>query len=165
MERAKELASERARVRLRYMEPADAQALFCMENDPEVWRYSEGSEAPYTWEQIEGFVLGAPRDLAVEGQLRLVIEYGGRVAGAVDLYGYDGREAWVGVLVWPGELRGRGVGVAALGALVEWARKEGIEVLRAQVGEGNEGSRRLFAGAGFEEVGGGEFALRLVSET
>lgn len=125
------------------------QALFCMENDPQVWVYGDLDEAPYTWEQMDRFVRTAPRGVAEQGQLRLVIELGGRVVGTVDLYGYEplGRQAWVGILVWPAELRGRGIGLAALGLLVEgdW----GVERFLARVDSTNGASCGLFRRAGF----------------
>lgn len=143
-------------VRLRTMESADVQALFCMENDPEVWRYTDQGDAPYTWEQIKHFVHTAPRDLTILGQLRLVIESEGRVVGTVDWYGYDPdlAQAWVGVLVWPAELRGRGVGRAALRQLLhqvdqgQWP----VERLLAQVDPENQASLRLFRSVGFQET-------------
>lgn len=149
--------NEKQRVVLRYMEPADVQALFCMENDPQTWQFTRGSEAPYSRAQIEYFVCQAPRSLTRDGQLRLIVECGGEVVGAVDLYDYhaSSRTAWVAVLVYPASLRGRGIGAAALTALVDRCRggQWGVDRLRAEIGAGNEASAALFAAAGFVPVG------------
>lgn len=149
--------NEKQRVVLRYMEPADVQALFCMENDPQTWQFTRGSEAPYSRAQIEYFVCQAPRSLTRDGQLRLIVECQGEVVGAVDLYDYDAtqRMAWVAVLVYPASLRGRGIGAAALAELVDRCRggQWGVDRLRAEIGAGNEASAALFAAAGFVPVG------------
>lgn len=143
-------------VRLRTMEPADVQALFCIENDPQVWRYTDQGDAPYTWEQIEHFVRTAPRDLHTQSQLRLLVECDNRVVGTVDLYGYDPQQAqtWVGVLVWPAERRGQGIGRAALEQLVEWVGQTQplVHRLLAQVDPDNQASLWLFRSVGFRET-------------
>lgn len=62
-------------IRLRAVEPADAELLYAWENDPAVWAVS-GTTEPFSREQIERFVERQLEggDLLRTGQLRLMIE-------------------------------------------------------------------------------------------
>ena len=62
-------------IRLRAVEPADAELLYAWENDPAVWAVS-GTTEPFSREQIERFVERHLEggDLLRTGQLRLMIE-------------------------------------------------------------------------------------------
>lgn len=150
------------------MEPADTQALFLLENDPDNWKYTKGSQAPYTIEQIEHFVKTAPRDLHSEGQLRFVIEYSGELVGAIDLYDYDSHTlcAWVAVIVYPVSFRGQGIACAALRELIGKAASYGVVELRAEVSPGNRASQALFLSVGFSAMDGrqGVFSFPLLAE-
>lgn len=65
----------------------------------------------------------------------------------------------LGIAVEDGERRG-GLGHALLGAAIEEARRRrkrwGVERLELEVAPGNLAARRLFAGAGFTELGPGQ---------
>lgn len=66
---------EGRRIRLRAVEPQDAEVLYAWENDPAVWAVS-GTTEPFSREQIERFIDRQLQggDLFRTGQLRLMIE-------------------------------------------------------------------------------------------
>ena len=66
---------EGRRIRLRAVEPQDAEVLYAWENDPAVWAVS-GTTEPFSREQIERFIDRQLQggDLFRPGQLRLMIE-------------------------------------------------------------------------------------------
>ena len=76
----------------------------------------------------------------------------GTVTGIGDRHEPGGREV-VAMWVDP-EWRGRGVGGALMGAVVEWARAEGAASIALWVADGNDAARRLYERRGF--VGTGE---------
>jgi len=90
-------------IRLRALEPADADLLYAWENDPANWRVSQ-TLAPYSRFAIEQYVLNAAsNDLYSSRELRLIIECmaGNRPAGILDLFDIDplNRRAGLGILV------------------------------------------------------------------
>lgn len=151
---------------VRYLEPSDALALFCMENDPENWQYTDNSEAPYTMEHIEQFVLNSTCDLPCQGQLRYVIDLSGEVIGAVDLYDYSAaeRSAWVAVLVYPARYRSLGYGHSAVSQLIERCRVDALlDTIFAEIMPENIASIALFTALGFvrSELNQNFFELKL----
>ncbi|MEG1463465.1 MAG: YraN family protein [Mucinivorans sp.] len=138
-------------VEIRYMEPADTQALFCMENDQTIWPFSTVSDAPYTIQQIEHFVLTSPRSIDSDGQLRFIITRSGSFVGAIDLYDYSSlqRMAWVAIVVYPSIFRGQGVGRAALDKLIARSVAMGLVELRVEIRSNNVTSIEFFRKAGF----------------
>lgn len=146
-------------VRLRAVEPADAELLYAWENDPAVWAVS-GTTEPFSREQIERFIERQLEggDLLRTGQLRLMIEVPerSRTIGTLDLFEYDplhGR-AGLGILIYDTEQRGRGYAADAVETLCRYAR-EGLRMhqLWCNVGADNAASLGLFRKLGFREVG------------
>ena len=95
-----------------------------------------------------------------EGHLpicRLVALLADEVVGWAALSPVSRREVYRGVAevsVYVGaDRRGRGVGTALLGAMIEASEQEGIWTLQAGVFPENEGTLRLHRGLGFREVG------------
>jgi L-amino acid N-acyltransferase YncA len=88
---------------------------------------------------------------------RLVAELDGEVAGWVAVVPYSRRAVYRGVgeeSVYVAEAaRGRGVGRALLGALVESARAGGLWTLQAGIFPENSASLALHHSLGFREVG------------
>lgn len=70
-------------VRLRAVEPEDAELLYEWENDPAVWAVS-GTTEPFSREQIQRFIerQASGGDLLRTGQLRLMIEVPGPAGAA-----------------------------------------------------------------------------------
>ena len=131
-------------IRLRAVEPEDADLMYVWENDCDVWAVSG------TTEGIAGVLC--------DGQLRLIIETlsSSKPVGAIDLFEYDPihRRAGVGILIYEQSDRGRGYASDAVETLCRYAH----DTLRAHqlwcnVGADNEASLRLFRNAGFTEIG------------
>lgn len=146
-------------IRLRAVEPEDAELIHTWENDPDVWAVS-GTTEPFSHEQIRQFVERQLQggDLFRTGQLRLMIEVAerSRTIGTLDLFEYDplhGR-AGLGILIYDAEQRGRGYAADAVETLCRYAR-EGLRMhqLWCCVGADNAASLGLFRKLGFREVG------------
>ena len=146
-------------IRLRAVEPEDADLMYVWENDCDVWAVS-GTTEPFSHYQMQRFVERHRDTIGVlgDGQLRLIVEtrQEARPVGAIDLFEYDPihRRAGVGILIYERSDRGRGYASDALEALCRYAH----DTLRAHqlwcnVGADNEASLRLFRSAGFTEIG------------
>ena len=141
---------------LRAPEPGDVDAMYLLENDPELW--NDGvTFAPLSRKQLWDYVDTYDGNIFATGQLRLVIETAsdGRFAGVIDLYEFDrvNRRAYVGITVVK-SMRGHGVGAAALQKLCSYAADMlDMKQLAAVAREDNEPSVRLFKSNGFEVTG------------
>jgi len=114
------------------------------------------TEAP-SWEHWNGAHFGG-----------LVAEEDGEVVGWTALTPYSARACYAGVAeesVYVAErARGRGVGGALLGSLIDQSERNGIWTLLAGVFPGNRASVTLHLGAGFRPVGLHERIGRLNGE-
>ena len=121
-------------IRLRAVEPDDADLLYAWENDCALWAVS-GTTEPFSREQMARFVerqLGGG-DLLHTGQLRLMIDTKPtllssekpRTVGTIDLFDYDpvARRAGIGILVYGADDRGRGYASDAVETLCRYARE------------------------------------------
>lgn len=138
-------------VRLRSMELSDAKVLLNIENNPTLWRYTRGSDAPYALSEIEDFIT-ASAPFEKSGQVRFLIDIDGLVIGTADLYGYSAGEssAWCAILIYPFELHGRGYGSAALELLIQRAAIDfGLLCVKAEVEKSNIASLTIFKKCGF----------------
>lgn len=170
-------------IRLRAVEPEDAERLYRWENDPAVWAVS-GTTEPFSREQIRQFIERQLQggDLFRTGQLRLMIETRGasegageacknregageetgaasqpsRTVGTVDLFEYDplhGR-AGLGILIYGPENLRRGYARDAVETLCRYARERlRMHQLWCSVTADNTASLELFRKAGFIEAG------------
>src|SRR5579885_376269 len=75
--------------------------------------------------------------------------------------GLAGAARDISIVIAP-EARGRGLAGAALAAADSLLRDAGIDTVYAEIRVGNEASRRLFPGAGYDALGAGE---KLVADT
>lgn len=145
-------------VRLRAVEPADAEILYAWENDTSIWSVS-GTTEPFSRAQMEAFIAAQQQgDLFRTGQLRLMIETHPevRIVGIVDLFEFDpiNLRAGIGILIYHKDDRGQGYATDALEVLCRYAREQlQLHQLWCDVGADNEASLRLFRKAGFREVG------------
>lgn len=145
-------------VRLRAVEPADADLMYAWENDCGIWSVS-GTLAPFSRRQIACFIeREQDADILRSGQLRLVVERldEGRAVGMIDLFDFDplNRRAGVGILVHAEGDRCRGYASEAVELLCRYgASRLHLHQLWCEVTEDNEASLRLFRRAGFCETG------------
>lgn len=148
-------------LKLRSMQPQDAALMLEWENDDKVRAVSASGADPgelYTLDQITEFIArGSSLDIRALSQVRFIIDYIGQVIGTADLFEYDSvaRSAKVGILIYPHDLRGKGLATKAIGDLIEFAKWElGLSKLTAQCHAQNLASVRLFERCGFFMVSG-----------
>lgn len=142
--------------RLRALEPGDIDLMYAWENDTAVWSVS-GTLAPFSRHTLERFIQEQQFDIFQTRQQRLVIEtLGGIPVGALDFFELDpiNRRAGIGILIHDDALRGKGYASDAVETACRYAREVlNLHQLWCNVGSDNAPSRRLFAKAGFAEVG------------
>lgn len=146
-------------IRLRAVEPEDADLMYTWENDCDIWLVS-GTTEPFSHYQMQRFVERHQDTVGVlcDGQLRLIVETlpGGKPVGAIDLFEYDPihRRAGIGILIYERSDRGRGYASDALETLCRYTHDTlRTHQLWCTVGADNEASLRLFRSAGFTEIG------------
>lgn len=144
------------RCRLRAVEPEDVDAMYCWENDPEVWRVS-GTASPLSRHQLQRFVDEQRFDIYATRQMRLMIESEqGRAVGTLDIFDFDPQmhRFGVGILIYDRSDRRRGYASAAIAAVQRYGRDTlGVHQIWCSTEASNDASRELFLGAGFEECG------------
>lgn len=140
-------------IKLRAVEPADVDSMFSLENSDDVERVS-WNNAPVSRHQLVNYAFGYKSDMFREGQLRLIIEADGIMAGAVDITDVDAANghALLGIAVLP-QLRRQGIGLKAVNMAVDYCRSVGLHMLCAIVARDNAASLALFAAAGFATSG------------
>lgn len=147
---------------LRSVGSKDIDTVLLWENDPEV-RKAGDAEKIFTRKEIEAFVRNQQYDIAVTEQQRFMIDTpDGRTVGAIDLFGYDGSAADVGILVYAAEDRRKGYASDALRTLAGYARNLRMSALHASVAADNAASLRLFDSCGFVRTGESEGIVRFV---
>jgi diamine N-acetyltransferase len=145
-------------VMLRALEPSDLAFLVRLENDPALWDDGD-TRMPYSRHALAQYIERATtEDIHHIQQARFVIgtaPHGDHPVGVIDLFDLvpSHRRAAVGIALLP-EQRGRGFGAEALALLCEWASTAlHLHQLHCCVATTNIASQRLFARAGFQEVG------------
>lgn len=138
---------------LRSAEPCDALQIYEWENDREVWRVSN-TYAPYSLYQIEQF-LQSNNDLISNHQLRLMIDFGGKSIGCIDIFDYDpiNERAGLGILI-DKEYRHKGHAHDALFMTIQYLFENVmLHQVYCSIDEGNTASQQLFINSGFEPCG------------
>ena len=148
---------EGRKVRLRAVEPGDAERMYRWENDRTIWSVS-GTMAPFSRESIERFIQEQQFDIFQTRQQRLIIETldQGIAIGAVDLFEFDpiDHRAGVGILIYETEQRGKGYARDAIQTLCDYCREVlQMHQLWCTTTSDNAPSLALFKGAGFEQTG------------
>lgn len=149
-------------LRLRAVEPEDADFMFEVENDMESWIYGD-TVAPLSHEQLSAYALTYTADPATDGQLRLILEKsverdGVRdcePVGIIDLYGISQRHGhgFIGAYIKPTS-RGMGYGRQGVLQMAALARKYlNLDRICAKVADINSRSRLFFNACGFKECG------------
>lgn len=142
-------------IRLRALEPADADKIYEWENISEYWR-SSATLAPYSYRNIMRYIADYDTDPFHSGELRLVIEYctDRRAVGLVDLYNVEvrHRRACVGILIEPA-MQGRRLALRSLKLLERYCREHlQLHQLLVAIPADNVASLKLFTHAGYKRV-------------
>lgn len=140
---------------LRSVDFSDIDTLLLWENSKDEPLYGIFEEE-YSREDIARFVeLQQRYSLAETEQLRLMIcSHDGERLGAIDLSEYDGRKAFVSILIVGLSNRRKGFATNALQLLIDYAKSLGIHSLYATILPENRTSLHLFLSAGFELIEG-----------
>ena len=112
-------------------------------------------EEHYTRKNVELFVmLQMQYSIEQTEQMRLMIcTHEGERLGSIDLTDYDGRKAFVSILIFEQSNRRKGFAESALRMVVEYAKKIGLRSLYAHILPNNLPSISLFEKVGFEGNG------------
>ena len=141
-------------VKLRAVEPEDAELMYCAEEDPAAWIYSDYF-APMSRELLREYALSYDADPLRSGQLRLIVEADGKAAGILDLFDISARHlrADTGIYLFP-EYRGKGLGTLVLEAAKDFCRcRLGLHQLTASVAKSNTEAMGCYGKAGFTSTG------------
>ena len=141
------------RVVLRSVDFSDVDTLLLWENSTNEPLYGVFEEQ-YPREDIEQFVENQQQySLAETEQLRLMIcSHDGERLGALDLTEYDGRKAFVSILIFDLDNRCKGFAQNALQLAIDYSKSLGIRELFATILPENLPSISLFKKAGFEAI-------------
>ena len=144
---------EGEKVVLRSVDFSDVDTILLWENSSAEPLYGVYDEE-YTREDVAQFVENQQRySLAENEQLRLMIcSYEGERLGCIDLSYYDGRKAFVSILIFDLHNRRKGFGSEALQLLISYAKSLGMRSLYANILPENFPSVSLFKKLGFEAV-------------
>jgi len=143
------------KVKLRIVEPEDAEILYEWENDIEHWRVSN-TQTPFSMKTIKAYVNGV-QDIYTDRQLRLMICVGkdARPVGAVDLFEFEPNHGRVGVgiLIHKND-RKNGYAREALKLIKHYAFEVlFLHQLYCNISVSNSASLKLFSELGYEIVG------------
>lgn len=141
-------------LRLRALEPEDAEMMYDMESDPAAWRYSDYL-APMSKNILRDYALTYDADPFRSGQLRLIIDLDGKAIGILDLFDISPRHlrADNGIYLLP-EYRRKGLGVKAIELAMEYCRDRlGLHQLTASVATQNTEALVCYQKAGFTPTG------------
>jgi ribosomal protein S18 acetylase RimI-like enzyme len=103
------------------------------------------------------------RKLAVQRELFLVVEDGGRLVGA-GMAGYEGHRGWINYLAVLPEERGRGIGRALMAEFEARLRALGCPKVSLQVREGNDDALRFYEHLGFRVDAAVSMGKRLIPD-
>ncbi|MBP1530513.1 MAG: GNAT family N-acetyltransferase [Bacteroidaceae bacterium] len=141
-------------VELRDLEPEDLDLIHQIENDPQLWPWSEDAR-PYSRYAIRQYLAEQPGDIFRDRQLRLAIVADGEAVGVADLTDFSPRHlrAEVGIVVLRSHHR-KGIATQALQKLAQYAHDRlHLRSLSAFVASDNLPAQGLFRQLGYHEVG------------
>lgn len=144
-------------VKLRALEPEDADRIFEWENNPEFWEVSN-TLVPFSKHIIRNYIETAP-DIFQAKQIRLMIDLKlqeNKTIGTIDLFDFDAyhHRAGVGILISEKENRGKGYALDALKTISTYCfSKLQLHQLYCNILADNIASIALFKKAGFVSAG------------
>ena len=148
-------------IKLRAIEPSDAELIYQWENDTSLW-YAGNTVEPFSRNVINQYVKNAHLDLFQSKQLRLMIDLKDeqnnpvKTIGSVDLFEIDSfrQKAGVGILIHDKEDRNKGYASQTLDILMRYAFEILLlHQLYCNIDADNEPSIKLFSNKGFEVSG------------
>ncbi|MGB1362052.1 MAG: GNAT family N-acetyltransferase [Flavobacteriaceae bacterium] len=142
-------------VSLRAIEPGDIDLLFDLENDVELWKYSNRSK-PYSRDLLQNYIANAHKDIFEIRQIKFTISTQEDTAvGFIDLFDFEPLHHRAGVgLVVRKQDQSKGYGGAALELIGDYARKHlQLHQLYAHIAVENKISIQLFERQGYCFVG------------
>ncbi len=143
------------KIRLRAVEPGDADRLWEAEADSRQW-LDNGMSAPFSRENLRHYASNYDADPIRSGQLRLICEKKtGETIGIADLYDISAtnRTALVGIYIYE-PYRLHGYAHTCLELMEIYARMLlNLRILAAKISETNKVSIKLFENSGYEHVG------------
>ena len=142
------------RVVLRSVDFSDIDTLLLWENSKDEPLYGIFEER-YSRKNVELFVmLQMQYSIEQTEQLRLMIcSHDEERLGTIDLTEYDGRKAFVSILIVDSDNRRKGFATNALQLVIEYAKSLGMRSLYATIFPHNQPSINLFEKAGFVSDG------------
>jgi len=143
---------ENAHIKIRAVEPDDAETMWIAETDSEQWIIN-GMAAPFSRQNLIDYALTYDADPFRAGQIRLIIEKkdNGSIIGIIDLYDISAlhRHAFAGIYIMPA-MRLKGYAEMALNLIEEYAyRLLNLRQIGAKIMTGNNASTRLFKKCGY----------------
>ena len=142
------------KILLRALEPSDLEELACIENDQNLWKFSNRNE-PYSKHLLARYIEQQHQDIFEVRQKRCVISNSDAdVLGFVDLFDFEPlhRRAGVGLVVKK-EHRQKGIGLEALQLLIQYTQDYlNIHCLFANIASENQFSIQLFESCGFHQI-------------
>ena len=146
------------KVKLRALEPSDADILYRWENDVSVWHLSS-TIVPFSLYSIEQYIISSA-DIYANRQVRFMLERTdqpgkGETIGAIDLFEFEPvhMRAGIGILIQE-EYRGMGYASEALDLLIRYCfHNLQLHQLFCNISPENHDSLNLFRSKGFQMVG------------
>ena len=144
------------KVKLRAVEPSDADFMYEVENDAGAWRYSD-TIAPLSRRILREYALNYDADPFSAGQIRLIITDAETNApvGIIDLYEISQRHlrAFVGIYICK-DFRGKGYSTEALRQIEYYSKTTlHLHALGAKIEEGHGNAIKLFEQDGYKNCG------------
>ena len=144
------------RLRLRAVEPDDADFMYLCDNDSSQWQ-ENGMMAPFSRALLKDYASNYDADIYRARQLRLICRDGANDSpvGIADIFNINFRDgnAFAGVYTLPG-MRRRGIAAQMLRLLCDYAFNVlGLQSVAAKIAATNEPSLRTFVKAGFSISG------------
>ena len=140
---------------LRALEPRDIELLFDLENDVELWKYSNRNQ-PYSKDLLQNYIANSHKDIFETRQIKFTISTMEDIAvGFIDLFDFEPlhHRAGVGLVIRKLDHR-KGYGAAALDLIGNYARKYlQLHQLYANIAVENKISIQLFENKGYCFVG------------
>ena len=147
---------------LRSVDSSDIDTILLWENSSSEPLYGVYEEQ-YNREDVAQFVENQQRySFAETEQLRLMIcSHEGERLGCVDLTEYDGKKAFVSILIFDLGNRRKGFAENALRLMIDYAKSLGLQTLCANILPENLPSISLFEKVGFVKENGSRFVRLL----